>query len=955
VILQQKMKRTQVLVACVTRPEKLGFLPDNALVISSTPCPYCNASVSYGSNPCDLCGATLEWNALPDGFKLQYGHGLEIVRILGRGGFGVTYLANAARSGSGSRQVAVKECFPDGLVTRDLNGKVIPKPGCETEFADILRKFLLEARLLNQIKHPVSTEFLALWQANDTAYLMMEFIEGETLEARIARGSRLPEFEAIALLEPVLDLLEGVHAQKLLHRDIKPANIMLTKDGVELIDFGSVIKFDPKKSTTITSKILTPAYAPLELYGSQVRLGPSSDLYSLASSVYEAMTGVRVPSALDRSNGAIVQPLEAILNSVSRAFSKLIARALELRIDDRFGSAQEMRAALRGVPVFSKPASSTPVVQTSAARTNTTSSPKRFQMPRWALALVGIVGLIFAVNRLLAFNGWRQELEKTRVTREAFMTDQCEMLGKGVSRSFVCGILEVQPSNNGQLVLQAFAVGQPQGNTTRRNLRTDPEFMDFVYELAANALDLYDVDVVHLEVFPGSSDKNTLAQFSIDRANLAKHLSRPVSPEIRKLRAARAKKRLTMPSSETYLALVGKREVTNSDFAKKTGLKIDSLSWSSSGSSADGASMFVELPGDNDILAKDVLMFARDPAFRLGLRDMILRLHRALPGVPYIAIFVGKPRNSAVWSVSVSTYSADEFAQLAKASNAQLDDIWSFSSEYLPPIRAEGYPAESNAVNAWVIPVNVREPNPPISLDGSQNVLAVLQATEMYSIGRDKRKFQAAKQLETSLFDTQGKRVKADVIDYGNAKLLLACCPNPDQDFKLEYTALDGFCCPGSTPFEDSISAQRPLNPEATEPPKFLRLRLSPDRSNVILECDPQYGMSGLVVQVKPENVFNEAVFTDSVEAPVKETLSDCKITVPFNKFGETNTLRLLRLNFTSDSLLISDSFGKGEWAQSKKISASALETTQITRDQLIGLKRGENLEFGANLKWVKK
>jgi hypothetical protein len=129
---------------------------DYAWVIPHTPCPYCNASVSYGIGACGFCGAALEWNALPDGFQLQHGRGLEIVRVLGRGGFGVTYLADFA----GAR-VAIKECFPDGLVNRDLSGMVQPKPCCETEFAGVLRKFLLEARLLNQIRHPVSTKFLA--------------------------------------------------------------------------------------------------------------------------------------------------------------------------------------------------------------------------------------------------------------------------------------------------------------------------------------------------------------------------------------------------------------------------------------------------------------------------------------------------------------------------------------------------------------------------------------------------------------------------------------------------------------------------------------------------------------------------------------------------------------------------------------------------------------------------
>jgi serine/threonine protein kinase len=937
--------------------------------MTSSLCPYCNASVAYGSSPCALCGAALEWNALPDGFRLRYGQGIEIVRTLGRGGFGVTYLADARRGSVGARRVAVKECFPDGLVTRDSNGNVIPKPGCETEFADVLDKFLLEARLLNQIRHPVSTDFVALWQANNTAYLMMEFIEGETLEARIAKGLRLTEFEAITLLEPILDLLGLVHGMRLLHRDIKPANIMLTKDGVELIDFGSAIKFDPKKSTTITSKMLTPAYAPLELYGSQVKLGPSSDLYSLAASVYEAMTGLRVPSALDRSNGAVVQPLEAVLNTVSREFSKLIARALELRIDDRFADAQEMRAALRGVPVFSRSVSgagnsgagnlgANPGANPGAGNSSTVTLG-RFRLPRWALVMVGIAALIVAAGQLLAFREWQTKLEQTRLDREQFIADQCEMLKKGVASSFICG-LRVEAVSDSRVMLLMSVVDlmlqrQGQSTVTVRGVMQSLELKDFVYELAGNTMDLYDRNEVDVVAFEDPLDKASERQFRIDRAGYAAFMAQTATPAMRELRDARALRRLKMPSNETFLQLVGRREIEQSEFGQKWGLKIDSLTWNTDGfpfqtSDVNGASVFVEVPGDDDVLGRDVLMLAKDAAFRLGLRDTVLRLHRALSDAPYIAVFIGKQKASAVWSVSTSAYSDDEFAQLAKASNAQLNDIWRFSSESLPPIRADGYPAEYNAVSAWVIPVQTGSKRPE-----QPSVLGVLQATEMYVIGRDKREFQAAAQLEAKLIDSRGKTVQADVIDYGNAKLVWACCVNPNQDFKLEYTASDGLFS-ASEPFSDSVLAQRRFDLKPLDnPPRWLRLRLSQDRSAVILECDPQYGMSGVVVQVKPENVFTEAVFTDSVEAPAKEYLSDCKMTVPFKKFGETNTVRVLRLGFSSDSLLIQDRWGKGEWAQAQKLSASALETTAITRDQLIGLRRGENLEFGPNLKWVKK
>jgi serine/threonine protein kinase len=980
----------------------MNVVSDNAQMDQPS-CPFCNANASYGLSPCAVCGAVLEWALLPDGFKLDSpdGHDLELVGVLGRGGFGVTYLAQRSENSgqnsgqiSGqksarprtlnpgvSKRVAIKECFPEGLVRRDPHGFVIAKPGCELEFDQIKNRFFREAKLLNQIKHPVSTTFLACWVANNTAYLMMEFIDGQTLEARIAKGSYLSEFEAIALLEPVLDLLEQVHAQDLLHRDIKPANVMLTKDGVELIDFGSVIKFDAQRNTNISSKLLTPAYAPLELYGTNVRLGPSSDLYSLAASVYEAMTGVRVPSALDRSNGAVVQPLEAVLNAVSREFSKLITRALELRIDDRFGTAREMRAALRGVPVFSQPVSSTPSFQgwsSGSSPANTPAVPvtrgrkvpairrqqpgpsrlNRFQVLRWALFMVGIVGLIFAANRLLAFNDWQQELEKTRLANQAFLEDQCVMLNRMV-HFFTCEVTGVDAEKHQlDLVIRTNRKAEFSLEQFNRKLSSE-EYLDFIHELAGFALDLFGSQSVSIQSNLSASNPSFAREFT--REALRRESSKPVTALVGNLRAARTKVRVSMPSNETFLKLVGRREIENSEFGQKWALKINSLTWNTDKfplqtSEGNGATLFVEVPGNDDILGKDVLMLAKDSAFRLGLRDMILRLHRALSDAPYIAVFVGKQKVSSVWRVSAATYSENEFAQLAKASNVQLDDIWSFSSEILPPIQAEGYPAEYNAVNAWVIPVSTRSSTrastQAVKPDGTQSVLAVLQATEVYTIGREKRKFQAAKEFQAELFDSQSEVMQADVIDYGNAKLLLACCANPSEQFGLKYTALGGLFS-ASEPFVGWVLPQSRFNPEALyeEPPNWLRVSLSPDRSGVMLGCDPKFWAFGLVLQVKSE----KGVFTDSVEAPAKEYLSDCKMTVPFKQFGKTNTLRLLRLGFSSNSLLLQDRWGKGEWAQAKKLLASALETTTISRDQLIALKRGESLEFGLSLKWVKK
>ncbi len=355
------------------------------LVTTTEHCPYCGSGVQQGDTTCTNCGANIEsmWANLPDGFILidDTQRRLEIKRVLGRGGFGITYLVKPVKKGG--RRVTVKELFPDGLVVRDANGTVRAKQGNEKAFESSKMRFLAEAQILRKLKHPSSTAFKGIWPMNGTLYMTLEFIDGETLEAHIARGAHLSESEAIAILHPVLEALEELHGYGLLHRDIKPANLMLPTDPdrpVELIDFGSAVAFQAGAPTKLTSAILTPQYAPLELYGSNVRLGPPSDLYSLGATIYEAVSGVRIPTALERANGAVVQPLEATVSTVSREFSKLVARTLELRVDDRFQTALEMRAALERLPLFSS-TQSAPTAQVGAPFVPTTSSTPTPQNP----------------------------------------------------------------------------------------------------------------------------------------------------------------------------------------------------------------------------------------------------------------------------------------------------------------------------------------------------------------------------------------------------------------------------------------------------------------------------------------------------------------------------------------------------------------------------------------------
>ncbi len=292
------------------------------------------------------------------GLRLKDGF-YELEGILGQGGFGITYLAR--HTGLGTK-VALKELYPDNLVMRDSSGKVRAQAGMQEEFENLKVRFSREAKTLRELKHKSATQFISEWEERGTVFIAMEFVDGETLEARIARGALLTEREARAVMTPILELLEEVHGKGLLHRDIKPANIILTKNGgVELIDFGSVTKFSANQRSKITSRLLTPAYAPLEQYGQEVMLTPSTDLYALAATMYEAITGKAPPNALERANGAMMYLARLVEPTISREFSEVLDKALELRMEDRYSSAKELIGASRLFPNLSvNPSTPTP-------------------------------------------------------------------------------------------------------------------------------------------------------------------------------------------------------------------------------------------------------------------------------------------------------------------------------------------------------------------------------------------------------------------------------------------------------------------------------------------------------------------------------------------------------------------------------------------------------------------
>ncbi|MEK7991508.1 MAG: serine/threonine-protein kinase, partial [Thiotrichaceae bacterium] len=195
---------------------------------------------------------------LPANYQLQE---YQIQSVLGAGGFGVTYLAIDTHLDA---KVAIKEFFPSELAVRESGFTVHTKlPKFKDDFQWGLQRFIQESKILAQLRHPNIVRVIRFLEANHTAYLVMEYEEGDSLSELIGSGEKATEEEILAILLPLLSGLQQMHQKGILHRDIKPANIYIRSDNSPvLLDFGSA-RYDVESRSRSVTSIVTPGYAPL--------------------------------------------------------------------------------------------------------------------------------------------------------------------------------------------------------------------------------------------------------------------------------------------------------------------------------------------------------------------------------------------------------------------------------------------------------------------------------------------------------------------------------------------------------------------------------------------------------------------------------------------------------------------------------------------------------------------
>ncbi len=265
----------------------------------------------------------------------------KIKRVLGRGGFGITYLVHDLNL---KGPVALKEYFPAEYARRVQDGSVRPiSPESRANFDWGRKRFVEEAQTLHRLRHPNVVRVLQCFEAHGTAYIVMEHIKGRPLEKILAERERLPAAEWKSLLDQLLNGLEHVHEHGYLHRDVKPGNIMIRDHGAEpvFIDFGSA-RVDAQDPHT---RVLTEAYAPLE-QGMGEKEGPPTDLYSLAVVSYRALLGKLPPKAQNRAVEDTIARLEQRVTGAERAWLAALDQCLNLYPRDRPQSVANLREML---------------------------------------------------------------------------------------------------------------------------------------------------------------------------------------------------------------------------------------------------------------------------------------------------------------------------------------------------------------------------------------------------------------------------------------------------------------------------------------------------------------------------------------------------------------------------------------------------------------------------------
>ncbi|MGM9619735.1 MAG: serine/threonine protein kinase [Oscillospiraceae bacterium] len=379
-------------------------------------CPHCMQALSGEDAFCPVCGRDVDQRAAPHQLPIgtvlrsQKGHTFLFGEVKGDGGFGLTYIAKELTSG---KVVAIKEYFPTRCQPqRRPDHSVCPTTQMEEIYRQGMHSFLSEASMLRAVAGtPSIVHVLDFFEANGTAYMVMDYLNGTTLRDLLQSQSR---FEPNLLLKKVLPLMRdlgAIHEAGVLHRDIAPDNIMLMPDGtLTLLDFGCARSMEDGKSMTV---VLKPGFAPIEQYQTRGQ-GPYTDVYALCATLYYCLTGKVPPAAPERLSATFdgqndpLLPPSALGAALSREQEELLLWGLALQPTVRPQNMEELASRLEKTLVQSTWSGASQPLQenTDSPATEAVTPTPRQSLPDFLRKhglklLLGLAGVVIVILLLL--------------------------------------------------------------------------------------------------------------------------------------------------------------------------------------------------------------------------------------------------------------------------------------------------------------------------------------------------------------------------------------------------------------------------------------------------------------------------------------------------------------------------------------------------------------------------
>ena len=324
-------------------------------------------------------------------------------RVLGQGGFGITYIGWDIAL---ERKVAIKEYYPSGQVSRSPGTRNLTWYSSEQSLharQDGMQMFLKEARkMVKADSIPGVVRVLDLFQENGTAYIVMEFVEGETLKARLLRDGSMDWETAKKVFRPVISAMEQVHAFGLIHRDLSPDNLMLLPDGsVKILDLGAA-KDLSLNSGASSMQVAKSGFSPLEQYIQRGGSGTWTDVYAMAATIYYTLTGTLIPGAVERLEKDTISWDSPALNRLPAQAREALKKALAVQAKDRTQTMEALEKGLFAEPVKvqPKPVAEKKTPAGSGTQTQKPEAPKKKKLWPWVAAAVAVLVLT------VVFAGW---------------------------------------------------------------------------------------------------------------------------------------------------------------------------------------------------------------------------------------------------------------------------------------------------------------------------------------------------------------------------------------------------------------------------------------------------------------------------------------------------------------------------------------------------------------------